>query len=514
MSETTFINPYNFVPLPAATVARSNAIPTHEKFHGYSGRLTVKLETLTRLFIPDRRRDKPYTWQEKVKVKKFDKIKKQHYEVEVDHPHYGKFIENQRDEKIIPAASLKGLLRSVAETLSNSCFALNTGKYKSDLDLTKELGQHHHSRCQRSQAVGDGAPPGLCICCRLFGHVPAEEKSTSQDLSKADQPYKGRVTFYDAVLQNPELVKSEAYALKELSSPKVKRGRFYLDAHGEIRGRKFYYHFLSQSQQFNAAEKNDRNCTIHECVAPQAAFKFQIHFENLTGDELGLLLRAILLNGKQQGEADFMAHKIGMAKPLGFGSAHLSVEDFSIFENDAAYLDFAPVEKTNKTLQELLDGYQPDPFPNSGDTYAVWKFPRTPNASEVHYPKLDWFKAYPDHQLPANGELPALGSNGSTEGSHAPRRQSSSGPQKTAGATYTIGNKMKPTTPPRQTPQQSPPPAELVVEVINKKKPHFVVFEIAGVPQQIQCTDGLVNKGTKIVVKKQKDGTYKFIRRS
>jgi hypothetical protein len=237
----------------------------------------------------------------------------------------------------------------------------------------------------------------------------------------------------------------------------------------------------------------------------------------LAADELGLLLYSILLNGKQEGEDGFMAHKIGMAKPLGFGSVHLSIEEFSIFENDAAYLDFSELKKTEKTLQELLDGYQPDPFFDCDNTcdYDVWKFPHTQNPDEVHYPELAWFSANPDLQLPDDGRLPALDSNDSAKESSASRRQSSSRLQKTAGTTYTMGDKLQEVRMVPQTPQPSQPATtELVVEVIKKKKPHFVIVEIAGVPQQIQCTDGLVDKGTKIVVKKQKDGTYKFTRRS
>ena len=489
MSEKTFINPYNFVPLPHTAVERSEKITKHERFRGYSGSLTVKLKTLTRLFIPDRRKDS--TRREDVEIK--PGVIKQH-------PHYDKFLENEHGDKIIPGSSLKGMLRSVAETLSNSCFALDTG----------EFGKHHHGHCT---LLPDET--GLCICCRIFGYVPAEAKSAQAKDGETAKALRGRVTFYDAILQPPPEgktyleQKAEGYRLKELLTPRPHHEAFYLD-HNSIRGRKFYYHYPAEPKDFITEKKTHLNCTIHECISPEAEFKFQIHFENLSAKELGLLLYAICLDGKEKSEASSMAHKIGMAKPLGFGSVRLSVEEFNLIENDAAYLDFTQPEKTDKTLKELLEGYQPDPFLDCGDIYNVWKFPRTTTLGKVKYPGQQWFNRYKTHLLPANGELPELDGNNSAEKPDLPRRKRSKRSQKTTGSTYKLGDKKEPEASSSESSQPpKPAAAELVVKVLKVENP-YVFVEIEGARRKIKCSHWQVRKGSQIAVQRNEDGTYEF----
>ncbi len=54
-----------------------------------------------------------------------------------------------------------------------------------------------------------------------------------------------------------------------------------------------------------------------------AAFTFRVQFENLAPLELGALLYAVELE-------DQMVHRLGYAKPLGFGSVKVTVETVEI----------------------------------------------------------------------------------------------------------------------------------------------------------------------------------------
>jgi CRISPR-associated protein (TIGR03986 family) len=168
----------------------------------------------------------------------------------------------------------------------------------------KSLFQHH--------------PKGLCPACSLFG--------TSF--------YKGRVSFGFAqggkegnapsLMNNGEFI---TLPLQERprptwSIPKNVEGADSQDRF-TVPGRKFYVHHnnwekvLKESQEGNIP-RTDNNRSV-QAVAPGSEFTFEVRFENLGEDELGLLIYAL---GLEAG----ISHKMGMAKAFGFGSVDIRVE--------------------------------------------------------------------------------------------------------------------------------------------------------------------------------------------
>lgn len=527
MSATTFINPYNFVPVKNQ-VDRRGVFNRQEKFQGYSGKMVIRLTTLTRLFIPDRRQatniqdEKKFIWREQL----FDAPNKPKLDQKgrpLFHPHYPRFFENAKGEKIIPGSSLKGMLRSVAEALSDSCFGLDTETTAGD------HGEHARKKCLAPLSGQEPkAGEGLCPCCRIFGYVHASESGRKDD-DEGQRNFKGRVMVYDAVLADgsKDRIKQEEYRLKELSSPKPQHRPFYFDDPNlsRIRGRKFYYHHAAEPENFSTKDKTHRNCTIHESILDGAVFKFELHFENLSREELGLLLYAIRLNGvNDQKDENFMAHKVGMAKPLGFGSVQLVIENFTLLENGAAYQKFdVPVQQVLSDtgdaagpFKEFLQSLAGDlgdskgfanPFQNADKAYDLWKFPR---AGEVRYPENAWFK-HPlgrSHALPQNGELPILSeldNTGFSGGKKTPRT-----PAGAAGATYSLGEHLQnPQAAPAKTAESQNPVFEVVV-LKRIKSSNKVVVEIDEVKHEIACSDNRIQAGDKILVKRQKDKSYKW----
>ncbi|MCX6579086.1 MAG: TIGR03986 family CRISPR-associated RAMP protein [Candidatus Aminicenantes bacterium] len=96
--EERFLNPYNFVDVSGPT-PRYPFI-TNEKFHANSGYIDVEVKTVTPLFIPAPGENEVINGGD-------------HKEMRFFH-HNG--------QPLIPSTSLKGLIRSTVETLSNSCF--------------------------------------------------------------------------------------------------------------------------------------------------------------------------------------------------------------------------------------------------------------------------------------------------------------------------------------------------------------------------------------------------------
>src|SRR4030067_3523515 len=138
------INPYNFVPLKSKEPDRSLGYTgkLRLKDDHYSGKIECILKALSPLITLDQSR-------KDVKNKKF--------------------LRNSRKTPILQGASIKGMIRSVYEAITDSCltFAATDGtsaKGKEKIPYRyADLGNYLSSKCNRLEA--------LCHACRLFGAI-------------------------------------------------------------------------------------------------------------------------------------------------------------------------------------------------------------------------------------------------------------------------------------------------------------------------------------------------------
>lgn len=197
-----------------------------------------------------------------------------------------------------------------------------------------------------------------------FGHVPffrisyeksigehitqdeAEEFDIAESIFGDENDFMTRVFFEDAFLNKGDYNKISAQIKipKILSGPKPTSFQLYLEQNGadiepiynkgkfsgwkgiksyndqtEIRGNKLYWHQDDTNWEEKSASEISKHKTQYTRIKPIAAgakFFGRIRFENLTDIELGALLFAIDL-------PKGLAHKIGMAKPLGLGSTRI-----------------------------------------------------------------------------------------------------------------------------------------------------------------------------------------------
>ncbi len=118
--EYRFLNPYNFVrniesERPLNHVLGNCPPPPHDRYIGLTGRITCTLKNETLLFVSD-----SHAVQSEDVKSKDGKSKK-------EHKCYRFF---QYGGKLaIPASSLRGMIRSVFETVTNSCY-IQVGQYK------------------------------------------------------------------------------------------------------------------------------------------------------------------------------------------------------------------------------------------------------------------------------------------------------------------------------------------------------------------------------------------------
>jgi CRISPR-associated protein (TIGR03986 family) len=254
----------------------------------------------------------------------------------------------------------------------------------------------------------------LCPACRVFGWVK-QQTSTDPDATVA---YAGRVRFSDGVLRGEAKKMSRAIPLAILSSPKPTTSAFYLlneraqpdfyDAtynmpNAQLRGRKFYrHHRTANPQEYERARdeqhdgKDGQNRTVEDVLDVGNEFCFTVNFENLAPVELGALLWAL--------EIDGWHHRLGFAKPLGFGSIQIKVEDVEVLDPGERYVSlnssgWQSVERENwqercvkifKAAMERRYRTQSEEIPfeeldTIQDLHALLTDP--PNNLPVHYPR-------------------------------------------------------------------------------------------------------------------------------
>lgn len=173
----------------------------------------------------------------------------------------------------------------------------------------------------------------LCPACRVFGWVCDDPlKSANERIA-----YAGRVRFsHGRIDGEPQTM--EEIRLAILSTPKPTTTAFYLlnpdeqpdasvtyDTEGaRLRGRKFYRHHPNPAE-YKSSDRSDQNRTVRGALQPGTKFTFTIDFENFAPLELGALLYALELE-------DGMFHHLGYAKPLGFGSIKVIVENVQVVD--------------------------------------------------------------------------------------------------------------------------------------------------------------------------------------
>jgi CRISPR-associated protein (TIGR03986 family) len=190
----------------------------------------------------------------------------------------------------------------------------------------------------------------LCPACRTFGWVWGDDPEQQRPELSKPTACAGRVRFSHARLTHDAGTFDATLAI--LSTPKPTTYRFYLrprsgkpqdglcdqqvgyDNPAQIlRGRKVYRHHGSrldpQEYQSVNGNKSDQNRTVHGVQKAGSRFEFTVEFENLAPVELGALLWSLRLEGWH--------HRIGYAKPLGFGSARIEVLSVSILNPEVRY---------------------------------------------------------------------------------------------------------------------------------------------------------------------------------
>ncbi len=280
-------------------------------------------------------------------------------------------------------------------------------------------------RCSIGDLLPDHLKPSeqyekLDIASRVFGWV----KATPTEDRKTRVAYAGRVRFSHAELIEDKGVYDEEMPLAILGAPKPTTTLFYLrrkegewseqerkkpgaantigyDGPNELRGRKFYRHHgeaLNRLEYERAERRRDhQNRSVRGVRAPGNMFQFTIQFHNLAPVELGALLWTL---GLSEEEGCFLG--LGYAKPLGFGSVKLSVEQVELLDLSSRYNSLSVsgwrsatlTERSNclarfETAMQRCYGKPLRELPNIADLLALLTAPKHDQPLHIHYPRTN-----------------------------------------------------------------------------------------------------------------------------
>ena len=292
-----FWNPYRMIPVKAHIEKKPPL--TDEKFKGKSGMISCSLENLTPLFIGGNR-------------------------------NFRQNFMTRNGRCVIPGASLKGMLRSLAEIVGGGCMITDTRgqllKYKEDDKGVEEYKKY--LPCSRHN--------DLCITCRMFGMM---------ERRRGARVHKGSVGIGDALLREDKPVTRSFQVL--LTNCGTRHEPFYRSSRsGKLDGksRKLYFHQPKRTDSVpNILENLKSRAWNINALLPGHHFDFEVQFSNLRDEELELLVYVLALEENVSVKIDEqqialngpMRHKIGNAKPLGMGTCKIAIEKMMMLQDPA-----------------------------------------------------------------------------------------------------------------------------------------------------------------------------------
>ena len=297
-----FWNPYRWVTVSDRAVEHD--VPQyHHRLNGIAGRLWCEIKALTPLFVGDGagHRDK-------------------------------RFVRHERDQRpYIPATSLKGAIRSLAEIVGNAA-----------VPFPGRTVDHRH-RLPNAQSGSR-----LDVVARTFGHLArlgADDGAAARDGGRV---FAGLIRFSDAELAGDATPHQWPRYEVVVGQPKPSHRSFYPNDNR----RKLYHHRAGAKRLTEAPPNINQTATVSP-APPGTRFRFTVDFENLREHELDLLLYCLVLEEETTVELSAAAlgrdrdqpsvtlrrplrHKLGGAKPHGAGSVHLRVTKLQLRTDPAA----------------------------------------------------------------------------------------------------------------------------------------------------------------------------------
>lgn len=372
------MNPYDFVRIDWNQPVVRRAAPRHDRFDGgLCGRIEGAITALTPIFLPAT-----------ADVQREEALRRARRPLN--------FAANGNNQYILPGSSLKGLIRSVVETVGPGCWWLYDGVYRSR-DGHKDIPSNYSDRLPRPFQQCAHAD-GLCVACRLFG------------LIKGGTLLLGSVNFDDAVCVAP--VEHRPIYTPILDNPKARHSAWYLSRDGRtVAGRKFFFHFppgqLNVETEF---KRTNQGVHLNRYLRPLDAgtrFEFSVSFSNIAADDWPVLLYALALERETADQPNGVRHKFGYAKPAGLGSIDIELTRLTLIDPVQRYRRpgagtsvYAGAELHDYLQNQLRKRFLQATSVTLQDLRRIWGWP-APEGVSYQYPGQSWFRDNPNAPLSA-----------------------------------------------------------------------------------------------------------------
>lgn len=376
------MNPYDFVHLDWNRPGHRRPSNLHHRFNGLNGRIEATLTTETPFFLPAKQTNSIPLIEMSGATLFSQSIAYQ--------------SANNPRGYFIAGSSLKGLFRSVTETVTHGCFLLFDGKYKSKKlgnEVISDYSDNLPGAFKRCHNVNE-----LCAACRMFGMMERNGLRL------------GNVSFGDAVCTLPQPHNS-IFTLV-LDTPKPRHQEWYLETNPvtnrmHIAGRKYYFHTTALSTETEL--KRSRNGThLNAHIRPLgtgSTFTFTVEFANVDDDDFAALLYAMTLE-QGEDEGSEMRHKFGYAKPCGLGSVHIQITRLILSDPVARYSHgggdtaYENAELTAEINHRIIPFAATIPVTTRADLRYIWQWPPRIGVN-YRYPTQTQFSSHPTDPISA-----------------------------------------------------------------------------------------------------------------
>ena len=157
-----FLNPYNFVQFlekgrEADQVLGNCAPPPHDRYVGLTGSITCKLSNVTPLFISDSHEVKLVVKDESESGKSKD-----HF----SYRFFSAVNNGTQEQPTIPASSMRGMLRSIFETVTNSCLSIFDAERRLECREGPEYGKYVKGNAAIVRKLARKGEPGTVELCK------------------------------------------------------------------------------------------------------------------------------------------------------------------------------------------------------------------------------------------------------------------------------------------------------------------------------------------------------------
>lgn len=226
----------------------------------------------------------------------------------------------------------------------------------------------------------------LCPACLLFGNIH-DSNSISSRVRFSDATINGynyeNAKYVDLISGSPKCSNKYFYA-------RVKNNNDDWDSVSAISGRKFYWHHIPNLKNINEKVKSNSNSKLKSRYyyidnndLDGNKFNGKVYFNDLTKNEVLNLYKAISLVD------DKHCHKLGHAKPFGFGSCNFNVTSLKCEELDLNEIKsnvLWTIELNDLELEYILDFNALDKYVN-GNIIVNYPF----NNDSIKDEGFKWF---------------------------------------------------------------------------------------------------------------------------